>query len=179
MMKLSEGLTKGVSPEVIATAAGQRFEYLKNARTIVETADPELRVDEVIVPAALAMESGLAERNVVLVVEAGRGRGAKDIRTVIEAGEALHLAGFSSEDIEPILEDCLNRNLRRHEIRRVVRYASQQRERGMETHRIRRSLWGTDAQGSQHQHRHQEQNGHGPGGGPGPGGPERGGHGRP
>lgn len=178
--KIEEGLAKGVPPEAIKSAVAQRIGHLRCAKDITLATHPKLCIDEVIIPAAFAMESGVPERVVKSVMEAGRNKRTKEIRAAMEAGETLHLAGFSPEEIEPILEDCLNRNLRRVEFQRVVRYASQQRKRGMEAQRIRQSLWGNGGEGSQQRHQHREERGEGHRGGPGPGGPPHdGGHGQP
>jgi hypothetical protein len=180
MEKIREGLAKGIAPEPIASAARRRVGHLIEAAEIAESTDPKLRVDAVIVPAARAMESGLEPAVITSVMGTGRGGSAKELAAAFEACEALYLAGFSSDDTGRIVEDCLNRNLRRVELRRVVRYASQQRRRGMETLRIRQSLWGNGVEESQRQSRHKEQHGQGPQGGQGPGGPGHGGgHGNP
>ncbi len=178
--KIEEGLAKGVPPEAIKAAVAQRIGHLRSAVDITLTANPKLCTDEVIIPAALAMESGVPERLVKSVIEVAKNKRSKEIRAAMEAGETLHLAGFSPEEIEPILVDCLNRNLRRVEFQRVVRYASQQRKRGMEAQRIRQSLWGNGAEGSQQRLQQREERGEGHRGGPGHGGPPHDGdHGQP
>ncbi|MBN1424140.1 hypothetical protein JXA88_06255 [Candidatus Fermentibacteria bacterium] len=177
MAKIVEGLGKGVPPEDIAEVSRQRVRHLYRAREIIRAADGRLAVEPVIVAGAQAMESGVSEDAVRVVVEAGRDSRAGDLQALLEAGEELYLAGFGSEDIPPMLIDCLQRRLNRVELRRAVRYACQQRQRGMEPRRIRQALWGGE-QGSQQQHQNREHNGQGGGIGPGPGGPRHG-RGRP
>jgi hypothetical protein len=179
MDKIAEGLAKGIPPQVIAQAADQRVTHLASAAEIIESANPKLRVDDVIIPAARAMEIGVAPEVVSSVITAGHDRPARELAATLEACESLHLAGFGSDEIEPIAVDCMNRHLRRVEMRRVVRYATQQRTRGMETNRIRQSLWGNGVEEAQQQNRHREQRGQGPGEGQGPGGPGHGGHSGP
>jgi hypothetical protein len=142
LVKIEEGLAKRVPPQMIASAVERRVTYLLRAREIAQSSVGKPIGDDLIVSAGSAMESGLPEDVVRAVFAAGRGKRPAEIKTALEAGEALHLDGFAAEDVEPILVDCLNRNLRRLEIRRVVRYALQQRSRGMAPHAIRQSLWG-------------------------------------
>lgn len=177
LVKIEEGLTKRVPPQTIVAAVEQRVTYLGRAREIVESSTGELRADDLVVSAALALESGLQEDVVQTVLAAGRGKRPAEIRAAIEAGEALHLEGFAADDVETILTDCLNRNLRHLEIRRVVRYALQQRARGMSPHAIRQSLWGNSSTQPDAGARSRAGAGQddAPGYGPGPGGP----HGRP
>jgi hypothetical protein len=181
LMKIQEGLAKGVPPQTIVSAVEQRVEYLGRAREIAESLEGQLTGDDVIVSSALAMESGLEEEVVRAVLGVGRGKHPAELRAIIEAGEALHLEGFAAEDTESILTDCLNRNLRRLEIRRAVRYALQQRARGMSPHAIQQSLWGNPASRSVAGARTRAGPGHGdaPRHGPGPGGPPDGRPGQP
>jgi DNA-binding transcriptional MerR regulator len=178
LSKIEEGLAKRVPAQALASAAEQRVLFLGRARDIAESSGVIVPDDEVVVAAALAMESGLEEAVIEAVFAAGRGKRPAEIGATIQAGESLRLEGFGPEDIGPILTDCLNRNLRRLEIRRVVRYALQQRARGMTPRAIRQSLWGNAT--SQPDAGARARSGAGqegaPGHGPGPGGPP---HGRP
>jgi hypothetical protein len=181
LIKIEEGLAKRVPAETIVSAVERRVMYLLRAREVAESSEGKLSSDDVIVSAALAMESGLEEQVVQAVFAAGRGKRPAEIRAAIEAGEALHLEGFAAEDVEPLLTDCLNRNLRRLEIRRMVRYALQQRARGMAPHAIRQSLWGNPATQPDAGARTRAGAGQddAPGHGPGPGGPPPGRPGQP
>jgi hypothetical protein len=173
LMKIEEGLAKRVPPQAIVSAVKRRVMYLGRARQIAESWKAASSGDGVIVSAALAMESGLEEEVVQAVFAAGRGKRPAEISAAIEAVEALHLEGFEADDVRPILTDCLTRNLRRLEIRRVVRYALQQRARGMSPHAIRQSLWGNAATQPDAGARTRAGAGQddAPGYGPGPGGP--------
>ena len=176
MEKIAEGVGKGIPPATIAEVARQRVRLLRTAREMVRGTEDERAADVAVVAAAQAMESGLEEDAARSVIEAGRNERPHDLAALLEAGEALYLAGFASDEIPPIITDCLNRRLNRVELRRAVRYAAQQKQRGMETGKIRQALWG--GEGSAPQNRHREQSGQGGAAGPGAGGPHHG-HGRP
>ncbi len=179
--KIDEGIAKRVPPQTIVSAVERRVEYLGRARQMAESSGAALGDDEVIVASALAMESGLEEAVIEAVFAAGRDSRPAEIKTIVQAGETLRLEGFGAEDIGPILTDCLNRNLRRLEIRRLVRYALQQMARGMAPHAIRQSLWGNAATQPDAGARTRAGAGQdaAPAYGPGPGGPLHGRPGRP
>lgn len=181
LSKIEEGLAKRVPPQTIVSAVERRVTYLLRAREIAESSVGKPISDDLIVSAALAMESGLGEDVVQAVFTAGRSKRPAEVGAAIEAGEALHLQGFAAEDVGPILIDCLTRNLRRLEIRRVVRYALQQRARGMAPHAIRQSLWGNPATQPDAGARNRAGAGQdgAPGYGAGPGGPPSGRPGQP
>jgi len=174
--KIAEGLAKSVPPATIAEVAHQRVRYLHSCRDMLQSIGEKLVTEATISAAAQALESGLDGDGLRSIVEAARDLPTDDLTALLEAGEALYLAGFGSDEIQPILADCVARRLNRVELKRAIRYASQQKQRGMETGRIRQALWGGD--GAAQQNRHREQHGEGGGTGPGMGGPHHG-HGRP
>lgn len=177
LAKIAEGLAKGVPPTTIAEVAQQRVRYLQNARVMLQSVHEKLVAEATIAAAAQAMESGLDADATRTIAEVGRDARPDELAALLEAAESLQLAGFDSDEIPPIVADCLNRRLNRVELKRAIRYSSQQKQRGMETGRIREALWGGE-QGPAQQNRNREQNGQGSGAGSGPGGPHHG-HGRP
>jgi hypothetical protein len=59
---------------------------------------------------------------------------------IVDAGELLRHAGFSEADSTAIMHDCLERDLGRQQIMRLIRRACEQKEAGMDTAHIREDL---------------------------------------
>jgi len=177
--KLEEGLAKGVSSDRISSAVKTRLEYMLISREMAESIGEKMTSDAVIVASARAMESGIHKNDIRTVLEEGKTRETREVTYLLEAGENLRLSGFESEELTPMLVDCMKRNLRRLEIRRLVRYATQQRKRGMDAGTIRESIWGNGGNGATERYRKEGDSGNGDGFGPGPGDAHSHRHGRP
>ena len=150
LAKIEEGLGKNAPPSAIAEAARNRFRHMEQARTMTQKhRDISKRGEqEVVCAVALARESGVSDAVLEEVLDKGRRRRAAEMRAVVEAGETLALRGFGLEANRTMMVDCLERNLRRTEIVRTVRYAVQRHGAGMEPRAIRKGLWGGDAAGT-------------------------------
>lgn len=144
--RLQEGLAKHAPPEAIRAALLARAGALKramqmlHAATYDENAEPSHR--DLLLAAALALESGVAADDVAGVLQRGGGTSALRIQTAIEAGESLHLAGLDHDTVRTLMFDCLERNLRRMEMLRATRFTIQQHREGTSGGDIRRRLWG-------------------------------------
>jgi hypothetical protein len=174
-LRLEEGLAKNVDPPSLLAALQARLGTMVQARSMVQAAHydmtPGSPCDELLTATGLAAESGVPVEDLSAILQRGNGQSALRIQSVIEAGETLHLAGIDPATTRNLMNDCLDRGLRRMEVMRATRYAIQQHRGGMDGERIRQTLWGGNAaiEGA-----HGWRGGGGTGGmGPGPGGPGR------
>jgi len=144
MDKIEEGLGKGVPVEQIAQAAQRRTEYMITARNTVRSQAKAMGKGEaaLVTAMALAMESGVSPDALDRVVGGADPYRAGPMQTAVAAGEMLCLSGFSMDEVEVFMQDYLQRDLRRSEALRAVRYASERRREGMAFRAIRQSLWG-------------------------------------
>jgi len=147
--RLDEGLAKKAAPQAIVSALETRLRTMTQARAMVRTAEydavPAAVRDELLIATGLALESGVAADDLQTVMRRGNGQAALRTKSVVEAGETLHLAGVDRETTRTLMDDCMQRNLRRMEVLRAVRYSIQQHKSGMNGDNIRRSLWGGNA----------------------------------
>ncbi len=143
--KVDEGLIKGADPDAILRAVERRAAVLRRAVDLLESRQipvPPAGSGRLVGAVAMALESGLPEEVVGPVLDRGREAGPGRLAAVIEAGEAMFLAGVEPETVRGLMEDCLDRRLRRPEILRVVRFVRERRAQGMEGPAIRELLWG-------------------------------------
>ncbi len=137
--KVEEGFAKQAAPEQVAAAAGQRRDCLRQASDLVARYGTS---SDLVAPAALALESGMPAGLLDGVLAQGRQRAPEQVTAVIAAGETLNMNGFAPEAAGALMQDCLQRNLRRPDILRATRFAVQQRRRGMTDGQVRNTLWG-------------------------------------
>ena len=145
LSKLNEGALKGVSAAGLLQAAETRLASLRQAESMLQRSGLSARGDRgngLLVAVALALESGVPAATMASALERGRGAPTGQVRAVVEAGEALHLEGLNPETVGALMEDCLDRQLRRPEVLRVVRFAREQHARGLDGNAIRATLWG-------------------------------------
>lgn len=144
--RFEEGLVKKVEPQAIMTALQARLRVLTQARAMLQRthydATPATPCAELLTATALALESGVTAEDLSAVLQRGNGQMALRIKSIVEAGESLHLAGVDRTTTQVLMNDCLERNLRRMEVLRAVRYSIEQHRGGMSGDNIRRSLWG-------------------------------------
>lgn len=174
-LRLEEGLAKNVAPQNLLAALQTRLRFMLQAQTMVQAANydmaPDSPGDELLVATGFATESGMSADDLAAVLRRGNGQSARRIQSIIEAGETLHLAGVDPATTRTLMNDCLDRDLRRMEVLRAVRYTVQQHRGGMDGDNIRRSLWGGKAaiEGTQGWHGGGAVNGNGAAGGSGRG----------
>jgi hypothetical protein len=144
ILKLHEGILKGVSFDQIALVIKTRYLSLKKAGQLlseaglghaIETA-PELHIS-----IAFALESGQPHSYLSEVLTAGKGKGLDQLNAVIEAGETLHHAGLEHEPLKLIIKDCLEKDLEWPEVNRVVRHVKEGLKDGLDGKTIRARLW--------------------------------------
>lgn len=160
MDKIEEGLAKRAPAPALSQACEYRYRQLVSAsRLAAETQQTDSQVME---SSLQALESGVSEETIRQVLTAGKGKGKAQVQSAIEAAETLHLNGLDASSVQSLATDCLQRNLRRSEILRTVRYSCQQHRAGMSGNAIRQSLWGQGAAGGSGQ-KSQQRNGSGEG----------------
>lgn len=144
-LRLEEGLAKNIDPVRLVASLQARLSTLVQARAMAQPAhyalEPGSPGDDLLVAVALALESGVAADNLAEVLRRGNGQATLRIASIVEAGESLQLAGIDSETTRNLMNDCMDRDLRRMEVLRAVRYAIQQHRDGVGGADIRRSLW--------------------------------------
>lgn len=148
-LRLEEGLAKNVDPQVLLAGLQVRLRTMVQAHDMVQAATydmvPGSPGEDLLVATGLALESGVSAEDLAAVLRRGNGQSARRIQSVVEAGETLHLAGIDPATTRILMNDCLDRDLRRMEVLRAVHYIVQQHRGGMDGDRIRRSLWGGKA----------------------------------
>lgn len=143
-VKIEEGLAKQVEQARIVAAAEARLGYLRRARELLPAGSSghgRGGLSLLITRACFALESGLPEE--VLKEVVGRSGGFRYGRLVqvLEAGETLQLAGLDPRDTQQVMNDCLDRNLNRPEIIRVVGYVIAEHRKGIDFKEIHAGLW--------------------------------------
>ena len=142
--KIEEGLAKKVAVDRVTVAAELRLDYLRRATELIGVqgrGEGHGGSQRLVVRTAMALESGLPEEMLKnLFKRHGRFRYGRLIQ-VVEAGETLQLAGLKPENTEKIMNDCLDRELNRMEILRVVDYVLAEQRKGRDFKEIHTDLW--------------------------------------
>lgn len=144
LSKIDEGVAKHASPEALAAAAEKRAACLREATRIVEASGGTCKEESgqaLVSATALCLESGLDAERLSRVLHAGGGGHAMRIAAVMEAGEALHLAGLDHDTVEKLMIEFARRNLRRGEILRAVDFAERGKANGLDGPAILNALW--------------------------------------
>lgn len=123
--KIEEGLAKTADADSIVAAAQNRLEYLAAARSVVGEGPASCARGEqrLLVSVALALESGMPRALIDAAIEAGEGERPGRLSAVVGAGESLHLAGRSAEDVKQFMLSCVARDLGRGQIVKAVKEA--------------------------------------------------------
>ncbi len=141
-IKIEEGLAKQVDAARITAAAESRLDCLRKARALIARQNsgrggpPHL-----ITRICLALESGVPEEVLEDLFKRHGGYRYGRFIQVVEAAETLQLAGLDPGDTQQVLNDCLDRGLRRQEILRVVDYVIAEHRKGIDFKSIHAGLW--------------------------------------
>ena len=144
LSKMEEGLLKRVPYTTLKIAVETRTSAIERAYEILAGEGYDSSTEEgraLLDSSALALESGMERRSLEAAAEAGRGKSYTQLKTSVEAGETLLLSGIEQETVDAFIADCLNRNLNRLEVLRVVRFAQQKRREGLSGESLRHALW--------------------------------------
>lgn len=145
LAKIAEGSLKGASADDLVQAGRARLEALVRARDLLAHSghpDGADRGRGLLIATALALESGIPPAPLGVALARGAGLPPGQVMAVVEAGEALHLEGLDAQTVKELMVDCLDRNLRRPEILRVVSFAREQHRLGLNGPAVRAALWG-------------------------------------
>jgi hypothetical protein len=142
-LKIEEGLVKGAPWKTVHVAADQRLSCLRQADRMV------MKVRErrggqhghLVSHICLALESGLSVDSFEQLLSRPGGFRYGRLIHVVEAGEALKLAGLSDARTLLIMNDCLDRDLTGAEVMRVVDVLQVGLGEGQDFETIHSTLW--------------------------------------
>ncbi|MBT3396058.1 MAG: hypothetical protein HN423_02620 [Alphaproteobacteria bacterium] len=143
-IKIEEGLAKQVDAARITAAAEARLECLRKARKLL-SANSSGRggggPPHLITRICIVLESGLPEEVLQEIFTRPGGFRYGRLVQVLGAAETLHLAGLDPKNTQQIMNDCLDRNLNRSEVLRVVDYVVAEHRKGSDFKAIHAGLW--------------------------------------
>jgi hypothetical protein len=140
-LKVEEGLAKGADWKEVRAAAERRRDCMATARRLVATRRGRGGRNNLVEQTCMALESGLPEDVLKEVFGQAGGRRFGRLTHVIEAGETLQLAGLPIENNKHFMLDCIDRDLDRSEIRRVVEVVIAGMTENKSFEDIHSSLW--------------------------------------
>ena len=146
--KIEEGLVKKVPADKLAAVIQQRAEATIQAARMVTDAGYERGSEpwrKLIAAASAAIEGGLTGEDIQPALQRGAGHRPGQLQATLEGGETLARAGYKRELVQTMMIDCMDRDLRRSEIMRIVRIAEQKCRTDSAPHEFRRTLWGDSA----------------------------------
>ena len=142
-LKIEEGLAKGAPWKIVHDAADKRLTCLRRADAMILAVRGKRggQHAHLVSHTCMALESGLSEESLSeLFSMPGKFRYGRLIH-VVEAGEALKLAGLTNEETLLIMNECSARNLTGAEIFRVVDVIKTGLRNGTEFDRLHSTLW--------------------------------------
>ncbi|VGO17272.1 hypothetical protein PDESU_05868 [Pontiella desulfatans] len=142
-LKIEEGLAKHVAWKEVHGAADRRLACMRQADQLIMAARNHRggQHAHLVMHTCMALESGLpADALEQTFSRPGRFRYGRLIH-VVEAGEALKLAGFANPQIVHIMNDCLDRDLSGAEVFRVVDLLQAGLREGKDFETIHATLW--------------------------------------
>ena len=144
--KVKEGLAKQISVEHIVAVARKRLECLRRARKLLAVDSPGrgARMSEppgLVAQVGLLLEEGFPESALEELLRHHGNRCYGRLLHVLEAGEALQLAGIAVKDAQQFMDECLKRHATRPEIRRAVEYILLESRKGRPFEAIHAGLW--------------------------------------
>ena len=142
-LKIEEGLAKQVPADQVRSAAVTRLECLRRADQLVMAVRQGRggQHNHLVMHTCMALESGLPETVLQNVFSRPGGFRYGRLIHVIEAGEALQLAGLAPKDTQHIMNDCLDRDLNGSEVMRVVELFQQGLQAGKDFDTLHNALW--------------------------------------
>ena len=143
-IKIEEGLAKQVDADRLVAAAEARLDCLRKARRLIDGAHPGRRgkgPPHLLMRTCMALESGLPEEVLQEIFKRHGSYRYGRLIQVVEAAETLQLAGLEPRNTQQIMDDCLDRNLSRPEILRVVDYVVAEYRKGRDFKTIHTGLW--------------------------------------
>ncbi len=141
--KIEEGLAKRIDAAQLAAAVKIRLNNLRRAAQLIppERASGGGGHQRLIIQVCMALESGLPDEVLKELFERSGGFRYGRVICVIEMGETLQLAGLNPQNTKQIMADCLDRQLNRSEMVRVVDYLLTEHRKGRDFKAIHEGLW--------------------------------------
>jgi len=147
--RIDEGLAKKADLERIDAAVRHRLECLRQARRLLSEVQtgrpgggPLMGPPHLLPNLGMALESGVSPELLKSVfLRPGRLRYGR-LAHVVEAAEALHLAGLEDDQVRRIMGDFLDRDMNRSEMIRVVGLLQQGLAQGRAFDPLYASIWG-------------------------------------
>jgi len=151
LLKVQEGILKGVSLEKLRSATHTSYQLFNKAKNLLIQTGHGEAIEEspaLLVSTALALGNGLHPLFLQEVLSAGKDRSLSRIEVVMEAGEALHHAGLAQEQLRLLMKDCIIKELEWEEIQRVVWHVRGKLREGLDSKTILDKLWRSPGPGS-------------------------------
>ncbi len=142
-IKIEEGLAKQVDPARVTVAAEARLDCIRRASRIVQSAHSGRGGEHshLVQHTCMALESGLPEEVLEELFNRPESFRYGRMIHVVEAGETLQLAGLSWQDVQHVMNDCLDRDLNRMEIFRAIDFILAEHRKGRDFTAIHAELW--------------------------------------
>ena len=139
--KIEEGLAKRIDAAQLTAAVEIRLNNQRRAARLIPSGAGGAVRQRLIIQVAMALESGLPDEVLKELFERPGGFRYGRVIYVVEMGETLQLAGLNPQNTKQILADCLDRNLNRYEMIRVVDYLLAEHRKGRDFNAVHDGLW--------------------------------------
>ena len=121
MEKITEGLVKNVTTDVILSAIRTRQISIASAKRLMTHHYKKTKdVDKVTCSLIYAIESGVSSPLLALILQRGNDTSLGTLTSVISATESLTLAGKSADDIQSFALKCLDKRCKPKTIRKEL-----------------------------------------------------------
>jgi hypothetical protein len=142
-LKIEEGLAKGVPVDGVQVAAEKRLNSLRQADELIMSVRNRRggQHAHLVSHTCMALESGLSAEALREFFSRQREFRYGRMIHVVEAGEALKLAGLSNEHTLQIMNECSDRDLTGPEVFRVVDMISSGLRKGTDFETLHATLW--------------------------------------
>lgn len=136
--KIQEGLAKGISPAAIQPVVQRRRRALFTARRLAVQADTPQR--NVVVAVMHAVESGVDELLLAILLQDRQGLSVSEIRSSVRATESLSLGGFNKRDVRTLTKDLMSQRMSEAQMQHAVAHANYRKASGTSATVIREEL---------------------------------------
>lgn len=143
LSRLAEGIGKGVPADQVAEAVSARCQRLARARDVLANTPGAMDGvrNPVLMSLTRSLEVGLDEERLRELMALAPQTRPGPLAAVFDGGEILTLSGFPPEITLAIMGDCLERELGRREVFRMVALARDKFGAGEDPASIRQDLW--------------------------------------
>ena len=142
--RIQEGVLKKTRPETLKAMAESRHEAFKKARALLARTGHEapLETDPILLnTTAFALEDGQSLPSLYEILSSAKDKPPTQVAAVIETGETLRHAGLEPEMLSSIMKDCLSKDLKPRQMKRVTEQIMEQLQKGTNPKTIYDALW--------------------------------------